>query len=176
MKFTVFYFKENSSGRTLELSVLFLVAQESTCQCRRFRFDPYVRKILWRRKRKPTPIFLPGKSMDRGPWQATVCGVAKESDETQRLSSNGSNNNIPWKENLLAMAPERQISPWMISCLRGWAAGWWWRSLLGMCSLRWKPYPMNRLGRKQWQCWPFQYPVMAAEPLYAHLLRCTTGT
>ena len=62
MKFTVFYFKANSSGRTLELSLLFLVAQESTCQCRRFRFDPYVRKILWRRKRKPTLIFLPGKS------------------------------------------------------------------------------------------------------------------
>ena len=62
MKFTVFYFKENSSGRILELSVLFLVAQESTHQCRRFRFDPYVRKILWRRKCQPNPLFLHGKS------------------------------------------------------------------------------------------------------------------
>ena len=24
-------------------------------------FDPWVRKILWRRKRLPTPVFLPGK-------------------------------------------------------------------------------------------------------------------
>ena len=31
----------------------------------------------WRRKRQPTPVFLPGKSMDRGAWQAIVHGVAK---------------------------------------------------------------------------------------------------
>ena len=30
-------------------------------QCRRCRFDPWVRKILWRRKWQPTPIFLPEK-------------------------------------------------------------------------------------------------------------------
>ena len=30
-------------------------------QCRRCRFDSWVRKILWRRKWQPTPIFLPGK-------------------------------------------------------------------------------------------------------------------
>ena len=28
---------------------------------RRCRFDPWVKKISWRRKWKPTPIFLPGK-------------------------------------------------------------------------------------------------------------------
>ena len=91
-------------------------------------FDPWIRKIPWRRKWQPTPVlllllllshfsrvrlcatpwtvayqaplsmgfarqeywsglplpsrtpvFLPGKSHDRGDWQATVCGVAKES-------------------------------------------------------------------------------------------------
>ena len=36
--------------------------KEFTCQCRRSRFNPWVRKIPWRRKWKPTPIFLPGKS------------------------------------------------------------------------------------------------------------------
>ena len=25
-------------------------------------FDPYVRKIPWRRARQPTPVFLPGES------------------------------------------------------------------------------------------------------------------
>ena len=30
------------------------------------------RKKTWRRKWQPTPIFLPGKSQDRGAWQATV--------------------------------------------------------------------------------------------------------
>ena len=39
-----------------------LSGKEHTCQCRRFRFDPWVRKIPWRRKGKPTPVFLPGKS------------------------------------------------------------------------------------------------------------------
>jgi len=41
------------------------------------RFDPWVRKILWRRERLPTPLFLLENSMDRGTWQATVHGVPK---------------------------------------------------------------------------------------------------
>ena len=39
--------------------------KEPTCQCRRhqrLRFDPWVRKIPWRRARQPTPVFLPGES------------------------------------------------------------------------------------------------------------------
>ena len=31
-------------------------------QCRRPRFAPWVRKILWRRKGQPAPVFLPGES------------------------------------------------------------------------------------------------------------------
>ena len=38
-----------------------LSGKESTYQCRRRRFSPRVRKIPWRRKRQPTPVFLPGK-------------------------------------------------------------------------------------------------------------------
>ena len=34
----------------------------SACQCRRCGFDPWVGKIPWRRKWKPTLVFLPGKS------------------------------------------------------------------------------------------------------------------
>ena len=36
--------------------------KKSTCQCRRHGFNPGVRKIPWRRKWQPTPVFLPGKS------------------------------------------------------------------------------------------------------------------
>ena len=39
--------------------------KESACQCRRHkkcRLDPWVGKIPWRRKRQPTPVFLPGES------------------------------------------------------------------------------------------------------------------
>ena len=39
--------------------------KEPACQCgRRNRcgFDPWVRKIPWRRARQPTPVLLPGES------------------------------------------------------------------------------------------------------------------
>ena len=36
--------------------------KESSCQCRRCGFDPWVRKIPCRRKWQPTPVFLPGES------------------------------------------------------------------------------------------------------------------
>ena len=49
------------------------------------RFDPWVRKIPWKRKWQPTPVFLPGKSMDREAWQATVYGVKKEMDMTEHI-------------------------------------------------------------------------------------------
>ena len=51
-----------------------LVAQWSACQCRRHGFDPCVRKIPWKRRWQPTPVFLPGKSrgqrslMGYSPW------------------------------------------------------------------------------------------------------------
>ena len=59
---------------------------KSIClQCRRPRFDPWVRKIPWRRKWQPTPVLLPGKSHGRrsvigyNPWGH------KESDMTEWL-------------------------------------------------------------------------------------------
>ena len=40
-------------------------------------FDPWVRKIPWRRKWQPTPVFLSGKSHGQGAWWATVHGVSR---------------------------------------------------------------------------------------------------
>ena len=54
-----------------------LSGKESTCQCGRCGFDPWVRKIPWRRKRQPTPGFSPGNPMERGGFQATVHEVTK---------------------------------------------------------------------------------------------------
>ena len=42
------------------------------------QFDPWVRKIPWRRAWQPTPVFLPGNPTDRGTWWATVEKVAKQ--------------------------------------------------------------------------------------------------
>ena len=43
--------------------------KESTCQRRRCGFDPWFRKIPWRRQWQPTPVVLPGES--RG-WRSLV--------------------------------------------------------------------------------------------------------
>ena len=59
---------------------------QSIClQCGRPGFDPWVGKIPWRRKWKPTPVFLPGESHG----QRSLVGYSpqghKESDTTERL-------------------------------------------------------------------------------------------
>ena len=54
---------------------------------RKWWLDPWVVKIPWRRKWQPTPVSLPGKSMDRRAWQATVGGVAKELNMTEQLNN-----------------------------------------------------------------------------------------
>ena len=40
-------------------------------RCRRPRFDPWVRKIPWRREWQPTPVFFPGES----PWTEDPGGL-----------------------------------------------------------------------------------------------------
>ena len=52
-------------------------SKKSAYQCRRCWFHPWVGKISWRREQQPTPVFWPGESHDRGAWQATVHGAAK---------------------------------------------------------------------------------------------------
>ena len=47
-------------------------------RCKRGRFNPWVKKVPWRRKWQPTPVFLPGA------WRATVHRGRKESDTTER--------------------------------------------------------------------------------------------
>ena len=55
-------------------------------------FDPWVRKILWRRKWQPTPVFLPGESHGQRSLVAYSPWGRKESDTIEQvhlLSSNG---------------------------------------------------------------------------------------
>ena len=55
-----------------------LNGRESTCQCRRRRFDLWVSYIPWRRKWQPSPVFLPRKSHGQrslvcySPWRPRV--------------------------------------------------------------------------------------------------------
>ena len=52
-------------------------AKESASQSRRHWFDPWVGKIPQKRKWKPTPVFLPEKSMEKGAWQLQSMGLQR---------------------------------------------------------------------------------------------------
>ena len=65
--------------------------KEPACQYKRHKrggFDPWVRKIPWRRKWQPTPVFLLGKSHG----QRSLAGYSpwgrKESDTIKQLNNN----------------------------------------------------------------------------------------
>ena len=57
--------------------------KEPTCQCRRCQFNPWVRKIPWRRPYQPTPVFLPGESHGQGSLVGSNPGGCKKSDTTE---------------------------------------------------------------------------------------------
>ena len=62
--------------------------KESACQCsrcRRHRFDPWVRKIPWRRKWQPASVFLPGKLHGQRSLEASL-GACIELDMTEHAS------------------------------------------------------------------------------------------
>ena len=52
-------------------------------QCGRPKFDPWVRKIPWRRKWQPVPVFLPGESHGRRSLVGYSPRGPKESDMTE---------------------------------------------------------------------------------------------
>ena len=64
--------------------------KEHACKCKRHKrcgFDPWVRKISWRRAWQPPPAFCLENPTDRGAWWATVCGVAKSQTQVKQLST-----------------------------------------------------------------------------------------
>ena len=68
-----------------EVTVLQLKRKKkgSTCQCKRLRFNPWVRKIPWRRKWQPAPVFLSGKSHGQKSLMGYNLWDGKESDVTE---------------------------------------------------------------------------------------------
>ena len=63
--------------------------KEPACQCsrcKRWGFDPCVRKIPWRRTWEPTPVFMPEESHGKRNLAVTVHRVAKSRIQLKRLS------------------------------------------------------------------------------------------
>ena len=71
-----------------------LSGKEFARHCRRFKFDPWVGKISWRRAWQPTPVFLPGESHGQrslvgySPWGGKELDMA-ELLSTQKSSGPG---------------------------------------------------------------------------------------
>ena len=91
-----------------------LNGKKFACHCRRCGFDPWVRKIPWRRKWQPTLVFLPRKYHVQRIWWAAAHGVAKESDATQWLhNSNCCSLASRAQEHLLP--PHSPVAKWTMS-------------------------------------------------------------
>ena len=88
--------------------------KESTCQCSRGGFSLWGGKVPWRKKRQPTPVFLPGPSRgQRGDWWATVDGVTKSG--TQLSEHTHINFFVPLcQETEKATAPHSSTLAWKI--------------------------------------------------------------
>ena len=52
-------------------------------RCKRHRFDPWVKKIPWRRSWQPTAVFLPGESLGKRGLVGYSPRGHKESDTTE---------------------------------------------------------------------------------------------
>ena len=77
---------------------------EFSCQCRRCkrcRLEPWVEKILWRRKRQPSPVFLPGKFHGQRSLAGYSPWGGKESDTTEHNHSPACNLIIGYNEHIL---------------------------------------------------------------------------
>ena len=57
---------------------------EFTCQSRSCSFNPWVRKIPWRKTWQPTPVFLPGEFHGQRSLEGYSPWGHKESDTTER--------------------------------------------------------------------------------------------
>ena len=64
-----------------------LSGKESACQHRRSGFNPWVKRILWRRKWQHSPVFLPGESYGQRSLAGYSLWGGKESDTTELLST-----------------------------------------------------------------------------------------
>jgi len=82
--------------------------KESACQCKKCRFNPWVRRIPWSRKKQFCSVFLPGKSRGQRSLAGHTPWGCKESDTTEQLS--------PWMVVLVAVL--------LLSCIRLFVTPW----------------------------------------------------
>ena len=89
---TIIFLNELINTWELRMGLPRFSDKESPCQCRICGFHPWVKKISWRRKWQPTPVFLPGKShvqrnsVGYTPWGQKELDTTKEQQKELRLN------------------------------------------------------------------------------------------
>ena len=100
------YLEGNSTGEKKRILALNIYMVAQMIKSLPARFNPLVRKIPWRRKWQPTPLFLPGKSHGQRGLEGYSPWGCKESDITEQLTC------IHIK-GIISMSPDSSISPYV---------------------------------------------------------------
>ena len=86
----------------LSLGASLVVQMVKNLQCERLRFNPWVRRIPWRRNWQPTPVFLPGEvigSQRVGNYRSDLaCMYALTTEKAMAPHSSTLAWKIPWTE------------------------------------------------------------------------------
>ena len=94
----------------------FTISTPPELKCRLRIWDPWVRKIFWRRKWQPIPVFLPGRSQARG--KRSLVGYSplglQESDRTEQLNHHHQDTGVC----LFVCFLFSQSSPNIFTCVR----------------------------------------------------------
>ena len=97
-------------------------------QFERLRFDPWVGKILWRRKWQSTPIFLPGKSHGRRSLAGYSSWEHKESDMTEQHHFQFLNSLVWWASQILSVACWCfKLCLFYLYSTSRWSKPFWWK-------------------------------------------------
>ena len=70
----------------------------------------------WRRQWQPTPVLLPGKSMDGGAWQAAVHGVAKSRTRLSDFTFTFMHWRRKWQPTPVFLPGESQVQGSLVGC------------------------------------------------------------
>ena len=108
-QWTKFLWPKEFAGQKLQCDIMCVgfpggaSGKEPVCQCRRgkrYQFNPWVRKIPWRRKWQPAPVFLSRKSHGQRSLVVYSPWGHKESDMAERVTLSLSNHDFNISVNL----------------------------------------------------------------------------
>ena len=122
------------------VSLMAQQVKESTCQCRRHGFDPWVGRIPWRRAWQPIPVILLGKSHGQRshPWSRKELDTTEATEHRSLFYSTEVTLSGVLGGFRMGLAT-RYTQPWSESLEKGKGAGDWvndWSGLRDEASIK----------------------------------------